>query len=175
METKQIDNFWDHRCFFYDWEKQDIELAEEHGLSRERIRQLRNKLGMPKPPNYKKHRNAPYQKLLTFSDDVWRTHSNRELADLVGLTSENSVSILRRKYKKPKNLNRKTKPSKYKDIDWTKSAEEIAENLNVTRVAVYMMRRRFIHKYLGIKDLRKIEGEEREKLLMTLNEKLKNI
>ena len=42
----------------WDWEKQDIELSEIHGLTRERIRQIRKALGMPQSPAFKFHRRA---------------------------------------------------------------------------------------------------------------------
>lgn len=37
----------------WDWSKQDVELAREKGLSRERIRQIRQLLGVPKSPYHK--------------------------------------------------------------------------------------------------------------------------
>ena len=36
----------------WDWSKQDVELARETGLSRERIRQIRQLLGVPKSPRH---------------------------------------------------------------------------------------------------------------------------
>ena len=46
-----------------DWTKQDVELAREMGLSRERIRQIRQLLGVPQSPHHGsysayRHRNA---------------------------------------------------------------------------------------------------------------------
>ncbi len=43
---------WDN----VDWAKQDIALAEELGVSRERVRQKRNALGKLKPESHRKHR-----------------------------------------------------------------------------------------------------------------------
>ncbi len=36
----------------WNWRKQDVELAREKGLSRERIRQIRELLGLPKSPHH---------------------------------------------------------------------------------------------------------------------------
>ncbi len=36
----------------WDWAKQDVELARETGLSRERLRQIRRLLGVPRPPHH---------------------------------------------------------------------------------------------------------------------------
>ena len=48
----------------WNWLKQDIELARETGLSRERIRRIRLLLGVPKPPRHgartkRRHPKAP--------------------------------------------------------------------------------------------------------------------
>ena len=48
----------------WDWSKQDIELAREKGLSRERIRQIRQLLGLPKSPRHgDRPRNRRQQEL----------------------------------------------------------------------------------------------------------------
>jgi hypothetical protein len=39
-----------------DWSRNDADLARENGMSRERLRQLRNKLGMPESQN--KHKRS---------------------------------------------------------------------------------------------------------------------
>ena len=41
-----------------DWSKRDIELAEKADLSRERIRQIRQQLGAPKPSGYRRMRRT---------------------------------------------------------------------------------------------------------------------
>ncbi len=45
MKTITIEKYMD-----VDWEKQDVVLAREMGLSRERIRQVRRELGRPNSP-----------------------------------------------------------------------------------------------------------------------------
>jgi hypothetical protein len=42
----------------YDWTLQDVTLAEQHGISRERVRQLRRAAGAPKPYNFRRKRKA---------------------------------------------------------------------------------------------------------------------
>ena len=46
----------------WDWEKQDCELEDEHGVCRERIRQIRKSVGAPPSPNrYRKRTAMRYQ------------------------------------------------------------------------------------------------------------------
>ena len=41
-----------------DWSKQDVELADEMGLSRERIRQIRKQVGAPEPTHHRRSRKT---------------------------------------------------------------------------------------------------------------------
>jgi len=53
----------------WDWSKQDIELCGDHGITRERVRQIRKLLGKPKSLLYKKFRKTRAVKRL-FQDLV---------------------------------------------------------------------------------------------------------
>jgi hypothetical protein len=41
------------RTAAWDWTRQDVQLAEEIGLTRERVRQIRVRLSIPKSPNHR--------------------------------------------------------------------------------------------------------------------------
>ena len=41
------------RTAAWDWKRQDVELAEDTGLTRERVRQIRMRLGLPPSPNHR--------------------------------------------------------------------------------------------------------------------------
>jgi hypothetical protein len=68
-----------------DWSKRNIELAEETGLSRERIRQIRQQVGAPKPAHRNRRKRKAAQALRWAKDN---------LEKLKGL----SISELGRKY-----------------------------------------------------------------------------
>ena len=78
----------------WDWSKQHVELARETGLSRERIRQIRQLLGAPKSPHHGSYSASRRQNTLALQ---WAADN---LDRLKGLSGEE----VRRKYGFPRHL-----------------------------------------------------------------------
>lgn len=69
----------------FDWSKPNVQLAKEHNLSRERIRQLRLKYGAEKPPRSLSTFREKLR-LMEANAEVWRGRKMVELSKLTGLS-----------------------------------------------------------------------------------------
>lgn len=100
-----------------DWSKQDVELAVEHGISRERVRQVRQAQGGGKPVGYRKRTADTAEDKLVGIETSDKTLP--ELATLVGCNCRRVAVLLRGMGKSF--LRRKNGKAKY---DWSKLPED---------------------------------------------------
>lgn len=120
-----------------DWSKQDIVLAEENGISRERIRQLRKSLNKPKSLKHRQKRNSEGYNM-NWSQVDW-TMSNSKIGRLFGMSSE----IVRLK-RNTLNIPPFVYPTKvnWRYIDWSASNKAICEKYGVSLISVYRWRQK---------------------------------
>jgi hypothetical protein len=76
----------------WDWSKQDVELARETGLSRERIRQIRQLLGVPKSPHHRSDSASRRQNTLALQ---WAAENLDRLRGLSGAEVERKYGFKR--------------------------------------------------------------------------------
>jgi hypothetical protein len=100
-----------------DWSKQDVELAAEHGVSRERVRQARKAHGAGKPIGYRKRTGETAEDKLANMETGDKTLL--ELATLAGCTGRRVAVLLKGMGKSF--LRRKNGKAKY---DWSKLPED---------------------------------------------------
>jgi len=119
-----------------DWGLQDAELARVHGLSRERIRQLRKQFNKPDSPQKSKHRaSAIYQRLKEVTN--WMRF-DYEIAEEVGC----SIPLVLR-FRNKNNIQRRPRGrTDWKALDWSKPSAQIAKETGRSIVVVCVMRRR---------------------------------
>lgn len=135
-----------------DWTCNNSHLARQLDVSRERVRQMRKKLGAQKSLFYYKHMDAPVHKLLDLSDDVWAAKTNRDLANMFGYREStiDYIGTLREKYNKPKPLIKKVVLKRYKidwdRVDWNVAPKDIAKKMGVSILSVYKNRKRLLVK-----------------------------
>jgi len=125
-----------------DWSRIDAELAREHGVTRERIRQLRKEVCLPSS------RSIPRGSALKLDSVDW-SQPNRVIAGQLGVT-EGCISVLRKKHRKPgaprKQISRKVLSVDWPKMDWRKPVSQIARETGVTVVTVYAIKSVFAPK-----------------------------
>jgi AraC-like DNA-binding protein len=117
------------------WDVQDIELAEQYGCSRERVRQKRKELGVGKPKKWHCRRGSAREKIEGLKDTSKMTL--KEVATAVGCSSSYALQTL-----KKLGLTYKRQPlggrPKYDwdKADWSKGYREIADDLGIDNPGV---------------------------------------
>jgi hypothetical protein len=76
----------------WDWSKQDVELASEAGLSKERIRQIRQLLGAPRSPYHGSYPASRRQNIITLQ---WAAENLDRLRGLSGAEVERKYGFKR--------------------------------------------------------------------------------
>jgi len=82
---------------YLDWTKQDIELAEFTGLTRERIRQIRKSRKLPLAVNYRRDRTAIklYDFVLSIQDEARRLRITiQEISKILKITPIRSLPVM---------------------------------------------------------------------------------
>lgn len=121
----------------WDWALDNVKLGKKHGISRERVRQIRLALGI-----------APAITSTIFSAakknrQYFKTHTQKEIAARFGLKRSTLKAFLH-KYKFPyKAAARGAKTAlNWKRVDWSQSPKLIAQKLGCKIDAVYKRRSR---------------------------------
>lgn len=127
--------------FQADWTKSNQEIAEDLGVSRERVRQIRDKYGIPKVNAMRAGRDERVAEAVRLA----ATRTAREIAQALGVSVETARGYLRQEGVRAKRSKRSKQPCKYPwdDVDWeNKYDSEIARELGCSSVAVLHARRR---------------------------------
>lgn len=123
-----------------DWEKQDIELAEQTGMSRERVRQRRKELGYKRPKAHRERRNSAK---VFFKDKRTNTLTLKELQTLSGFevqSIKHALNALGKKWKEDPQRSRWKKLTEEQYRTWPDP--EIAKYLGVKLRTVQAFRQR---------------------------------
>ncbi len=79
--------------YLWDWTKRDVDLARTYGLTRERVRQIRQSLGMPKSPL---HRKGKYESMILINADFYKNKTVSEIAKYYNKKYIDMYKILKR-------------------------------------------------------------------------------
>jgi len=161
----------------WDWEKQDIALAREHGLSRERIRQIRKIVGAPQSPTFHQWTDPLHKRIAEkVSNYDWMTKNNIEIIKKYNLDcSSGYLSSLRKQFGKPRSVRKfyfERQLPKWENVDWCQSVDRIAQALKVSKIAVLKKRQKLLTTYFKQKDLRSLDETSKLELFQQLNEKV---
>jgi AraC-like DNA-binding protein len=149
-----------------DWNLQDIEIARQHGISRERVRQVRKKMGVGKSPRFHCRRDSM---LSTLRDMDTSGLTLEQIAEKAGCSEGYALQVLRREKKAFVKVDRRV-GGKYDwdSADWSKSDEEVARILGVKNSGVvtqYRRRKGIVkRKRVASEDILALSVEERENM-----------
>lgn len=161
-----------HERLIWDWTQSNSALAQEYNISRERVRQIRGKLGLPpwifKSSGPKKKDNFKQAQNLT--NEEWAMYSNREIARILDI-HEITAAKWRAKLGQPPSVSKGCAPFyKYEKVDWNWPLYKIIGKLKANQFTICMMRQRVLKK-LGMNiDLRKATAEEKREAAEKLND-----